>query len=69
MRSNKGDNMPLVGKVLMASCLVALGTSMASESTFTMTILSVTVLTVISVFLEEWRQDKGWCDRVRRLAC
>lgn len=49
--------MPLVGKVLMASSLVALGTSMASESTFTMTILSVTVLAVISVFLAEWRQD------------
>ncbi len=55
MPKKKPEHLPLFEKVLAGGCLAALGASMASESVFTMTILSVTVLAIVSVLLEVWR--------------
>lgn len=55
MQNKQPDKLPLFEKVLAGSCVAALGISMASESAFTATIFSVTVLAVVSVFLEVWR--------------
>lgn len=52
MQNKKIAKLPLFKKVLAAGGLAVLGASLASESVFTMTILSVTVLAVVSVFLE-----------------
>lgn len=55
VQNKKPDKLPLFEKVLAGSCLTALGTSMASESVFAITILSVTVLMIASLFLEVWK--------------
>lgn len=55
MQNKKPEKLPLFEKVLAGGCLAALGTSMASESVFTMTILSFTVLAIVSLLLELWR--------------
>ena len=55
MQNKKPENLPLFEKVLAGSCVAALGTSLASESVFTMTILSVTVLAIVSVLFEVWK--------------
>jgi hypothetical protein len=48
----KPEKLPVFEKVFAGSCVAALGASLASESAFTMTILSVTVLAIISLFVD-----------------
>jgi hypothetical protein len=55
MQNKKSDKRSLFAKVLAGSCVAALGTTMASESVFPMTIFSVTVLAIVSIFLQVWR--------------
>lgn len=52
MENKKPETLPVFGKLLAGGCLAALGTSMASESIFAMTILSVTVLAIVSFLLK-----------------
>lgn len=42
--------LPFFGTVLAGSCIAALGASLASESVFAMSILSVTVLAIVALF-------------------
>lgn len=55
MKQQDPDKLPLFEKMLAGACLAALGTSLASESVFMMTIFSVTVLAVVSLMMETWR--------------
>ncbi|MCP9473380.1 MAG: hypothetical protein NNA30_11660 [Nitrospira sp.] len=55
MHKKDPEKLPLFEKLLAGSCLLALGTSVASESVFTMTIFSVTLLAVVSLLMEAWR--------------
>jgi hypothetical protein len=55
MQNKQPDKLPLFEKILAGSCVAALGSSMASESIFTMSILAVTGLGIVSLFLEVWR--------------
>lgn len=52
MQSQKPDKMPRFKKVLAGGCVAALGTSLASESVFTMSILAVTLLAILTLFQE-----------------
>lgn len=40
---------PLLGTVLVGSCIAALGASLATDSVFGMSILSVTVLAIVAL--------------------
>ena len=67
MPKNEPKKLPLLEKIFAGGCLAALGTSMASESAFTMTILSVTVLAIVSLFLilrKEHSTPKGCARRM-----
>lgn len=55
MQNKQPDKLPLFEKILAGSCVAALGSSMASESIFTMSILAVTGLALVSLFIEVWR--------------
>jgi hypothetical protein len=55
MEHKNPGKLPLFEKILAGGCVAALGTSMASESVFTMSIFSVTVLAVVLLFLDVWR--------------
>lgn len=55
MEHRDPDKLPLFEKMLAAACVAALGTSLASETVFTMTIFSVTVLAIVSLLMEVWR--------------
>ena len=55
MQNKKPENLPLFEKVLAGGCVAALGASLASESVFTMTILSVTGLAIVSLLFEAWK--------------
>lgn len=52
MQNQKPNNLPLFEKVLAGSCVAALGTSLASESAFTMSILAVTLPAILALFQE-----------------
>lgn len=52
MGDKKPDQVPVFAKVLAAGCLGVLGTLTALESDFTMSIFSVIVLAIVSLFLE-----------------
>ena len=52
MQNKKIDKLPLFEKVLGGACIAAFGAFMVSESVFTMSILSVTVLAIVALFQE-----------------
>jgi hypothetical protein len=52
MQNKKIDKLPLFKKVLAGGCMAAFGAYMISESVFTMSILSVTVLLIVALFQE-----------------
>jgi len=54
MKNKRIDKLPLFEKVLAAGCFAILGDSLATESVFAMTILSITALAVVSVIQEVW---------------
>jgi hypothetical protein len=69
MQINRSHKLPLLEKVLAGGYIVAMATYMVSESVFTMSILSVTLLVLVLLILEAWKvsrtmsgrdRDEGW---------
>jgi hypothetical protein len=52
MQINRSHKLPLLEKVLAGGYIVAMATYMVSESVFTMSILSVTLLVLVLLILE-----------------
>jgi hypothetical protein len=52
MSSKNSGNLSLFERVLAGGCLVALGTYWASETAFTMSVVSVTVMALVALFWE-----------------
>lgn len=55
MQNKKSDTLPLFEKVLAGGYIAALATYVVSESVFTMSVLSVTLLVLVLLFLEAWK--------------
>lgn len=55
MSNKHSGKLPLCEKILAAGYIAAMATYMVSESIFTMSILSVTLLALVSLFLEAWK--------------
>lgn len=69
MHIKMSHELPLLEKVLAGGYIVAMATCMVSESVFTMSILSVTLLVLVLLILEAWQlsrtmsgrdRDEGW---------
>ncbi len=52
MSSKNSGNLSLFERLLAGGCLVTLGTYWASETAFTMSVVSVTVMALIALFWE-----------------
>jgi len=52
MPNKEPEKLSLFGKILAGGCVAALGASLASESVFTMSIVSVTLLAIVALFHE-----------------
>jgi hypothetical protein len=52
MSNRDAGKLPLIEKVLAGSCLVTVGVYALSESAFTLSILSVTLLALVALFKE-----------------
>lgn len=50
MPKRNAGKLPLIEKVLAGSCFVTIGSYALSESAFTLTILSVTLLALVALF-------------------
>lgn len=52
MAHRTSGKLPLLEKVLVGGCLVAMGTYWASETVFTISIISITVMALVALFME-----------------
>ncbi len=52
MSNRNAEKLPRIEKVLAGSCLVTVGVYALSESAFTLSILSVTLLALVALFKE-----------------
>jgi hypothetical protein len=55
MQINKSDKLPLLEKVLAGGYIAAMATYMVSESVFTLSLLSVTLLALVLLLREAWK--------------